>query len=260
MTPAFVQLGEPVLPSKVMASTPRSPRFLVAVVSIGVLLTATLAFAVVRFHDNQASANQLIRPSGIPSQISTPLATQMQLSPIPDRPAPNFTLTDQAGRTVSLSQFKGKAVVLEFTDPHCTDVCPIVSQEIVDAARDLGSDKSNVVFLSVNVNVYHGAQTDLVSYTSEHQLNTVSTWRFVTGPAADLAKVWSAYGISVQAPSPTADVVHSDYMYFIDSHGNQRFLANPQVNHTASGTAFLPGSQVSSWGTGIALVAKDLTH
>ena len=41
-----------------------------------------------------------------------------------DRPAvgsaaPEFSLTDSAGKTVSLSEFKGKYVVLEWTNPGC---------------------------------------------------------------------------------------------------------------------------------------------
>ena len=33
---------------------------------------------------------------------------------------------------------RGHAVVLEFMDPHCTDVCPLVSAEFIDAYHDLG--------------------------------------------------------------------------------------------------------------------------
>ena len=33
--------------------------------------------------------------------------------------APDFTLTDLAGKPVKLSDFKGKHVVLEWTNPHC---------------------------------------------------------------------------------------------------------------------------------------------
>ena len=62
----------------------------------------------------------------------------MELSPVPVRPAPGFILTDQDGRVLPLSAFHGKVVVLEFMDPHCTDICPIVSAECTDAYRDLG--------------------------------------------------------------------------------------------------------------------------
>jgi len=221
------------------------------------VVVVAVVVVLVRAH-GAATADQLIRPSGIPSQVSTPTATLMQLSPLPGKQAPGFTLTDQSGATVSLGQFRGKVVVLGFTDSHCTDICPIVSQETVDAYHDLGADRSKVVFLSVNVNPFHAQVSDLMAYTKEHQLHTVPTWRYTTGSASELSGVWNSYGISVDAPSPTADVVHSDYLYFIDPHGQERYLASPQVDHRSSGAAYLPADQISAWGTGIALVAKSL--
>jgi hypothetical protein len=47
------------------------------------------------------------------------------LAPLPalaataGQPAPNFTLTDTQGKAVQLSDFKGKYVVLEWTNPGC---------------------------------------------------------------------------------------------------------------------------------------------
>ena len=41
----------------------------------------------------------------------------------PASPAPDFTLTDQNGNDVSLSDFEGKVVVLAFTYTACPDVC-----------------------------------------------------------------------------------------------------------------------------------------
>ncbi len=35
------------------------------------------------------------------------------------QPAPSFTASDTSGKPVSLSSFKGKYVVLEWTNPHC---------------------------------------------------------------------------------------------------------------------------------------------
>jgi len=57
----------------------------------------------------------------------------MQLSPVPVARAPGFLLTDQAGHAVSLTSLRGRVVVLEFMDPHCTCICPIVSQEFISA-------------------------------------------------------------------------------------------------------------------------------
>jgi cytochrome oxidase Cu insertion factor (SCO1/SenC/PrrC family) len=219
-------------------------------VALGVAVLAN------RHRDQQ---NQLIRVSGIPSSVSTPLANLMALSPLPDRPAPDFTLTDQDGRTLSLSSFRGRAVVLEFMDTHCTDICPIISQEFIDAYRDLGTASSHVVFVAVNVNGYHAAVSDVAAFSQEHQLNTIPSWHFFTGPVSELHAVWNSYGIVVQAPSPTADIIHSSFAFFIDPTGHERYLANPTDDHTSNGTAYLPAGPLASWGQGIALVSRSLS-
>jgi cytochrome oxidase Cu insertion factor (SCO1/SenC/PrrC family) len=211
-------------------------------------------FAVVRAR----SGPPLARPSGIPASVSDAQINLMGLSPVPVRPAPGFTLTDQDGRTLSLSSLRGKVVVLEFMDPHCTDICPIVSQEYVDAYRDLGPLAGKVVFAAVNVNQYHAAVSDMLAYSREQRLNTIPGWHFFTGPVPDLRKVWDGYEIAVQAPSPDADIEHTSAVYFIDPAGRERFVAAPMADHTSSGTSYLPAGQLTDWGQGIAQVARAL--
>ena len=182
----------------------------------------------------------------------------MQLSTVPVASAAGFTLTDQGGHAMSLASLRGRVVVLEFMDPHCTDICPIVSQEFLDAYRDLGVSAPRVVFLAVNVNRYHLRVTDVAAFSSEQRLTQIPAWHFLTGSYPSLRAVWRAYQIQVDAPGPDADVIHSSQMYFIDPRGRERFLADPMVDHTASGSSYLPANQLASWGLGIALVARHL--
>ena len=198
------------------------------------------------------------RPSGIPAGVSTSLANEMLLTPLPHSPAPGFTLTDQAGRTMTLSALRGKVVVLEFMDPHCTDICPIVSQEFVDAYHKLGPAARNVAFIAINVNQYHASVADMAAYSRQEALNTIPGWHFFTGSVPALKTAWRDYHITVQAPNPDADIIHTSALYFIDSQGREAFLASPMVDHTKKGTAFLPAKQVAQWATGIALIAHHL--
>jgi cytochrome oxidase Cu insertion factor (SCO1/SenC/PrrC family) len=209
-------------------------------------------------HSQQNAYQQSLRPTGIPSSISTSLANLMQLTPVQPSAAPDFTLTDQSGHTMSMASFHGKSVVLEFMDPHCTDICPIVSAEFVKAYHDLGAAAKNVVFLAVNVNPYHTKVSDMAAYTGEHGLSSVPAWHFFTGPVPALQKVWKSYDIEVQAPNPNADVVHTSTIYFISPSGAEQFAAAPTDDKTANGTSYLPAGQITDWGTGIALVARHL--
>jgi cytochrome oxidase Cu insertion factor (SCO1/SenC/PrrC family) len=229
-----------------------------ATVLLGAIV-AVPAYLIARHHQAQAPA-QLGRVSGLPSTVSTSLANLMALSPLSKTAAPGFTLTDQDGHTLSLDSLRGKAVVLQFMDPHCTDICPIVSQEYVRAFHDLGPLASKVVFAAVNVNLYHARVADMAKYSRAEGLTTIPDWHFFTGPTKDLKNVWSGYNIDVRAPNPDADVVHTSAVYFIDPSGRERYIATPEVDHNKSGDAFLPASEIAAWGHGIALVARQLVH
>jgi peroxiredoxin len=62
--------------------------------------------------------------------------------------APDFTLTDIDGKTVKLSDFKGKVVVLEWFNPEC----PVVVASYGGALKGMAAtaQKDGVVWLSIN--------------------------------------------------------------------------------------------------------------
>jgi cytochrome c oxidase assembly factor CtaG/cytochrome oxidase Cu insertion factor (SCO1/SenC/PrrC family) len=243
-----------------MTSSGRNRRAWMAATAgaVAVILIAGIVAAVAagRRHDGGDLAGQ--RPPGIPASVTLPTINLMGLSPVPGKAAPEFRLTDQDGRTLALSSLRGKVVVLNFMDPHCTDICPLVSQEFIDATRDLGTAAGHVVFAAVNVNQYFNRVSDMAAYSNEHQLSSIPDWHFFTGPASSLQAAWSGYGVAVEAPNPDADIVHTSVMYFIGPDGRERYIAMPMTDHTASGSAYLPPGQISAWGRGIAQVAGSL--
>ena len=65
--------------------------------------------------------------------------------------APDFSLKDLQGKTVSLSQFKGKTVVLEWFNPDCPFVkASHTKGSLVDTAKQQSS--KGVVWLAINSN------------------------------------------------------------------------------------------------------------
>jgi cytochrome oxidase Cu insertion factor (SCO1/SenC/PrrC family) len=228
---------------------------------LGVALVISGLFAYLAWHRNhQQNQPSEIRATGIPASVPTSLANLMALSPVPTRPAPDFTLIDQNGHSLSLASLRGHAVVLEFLDSHCIDICPLVSQEFVDAYRDLGRSASRVTFVGVNVNPYHLGVSDVAAFSREQRLFTIPSWHYFTGTLDSLRTVWHDYRVEVDAPSPNADVIHTSIIEFIDPQGRQRYIAAPMADHTASGSAYLPAAQITSWGRGIALVARQLSR
>jgi cytochrome oxidase Cu insertion factor (SCO1/SenC/PrrC family) len=141
-------------------------------------------------------------------------------------PAPNFTLTDQDGRTVSLSQFRGRSVVLSFNDDRCTDICTLLAQDIVVADRDLGSAARHIVFLSVNANPFYPGVRYVRSWTDQHGLGREPNWVFLTGTPAQIEAVWHEYGVEVELDDANRTVVHSTELYFIGPDGRQEAIGS----------------------------------
>ena len=76
-------------------------------------------------------------------------ATRSYAAPAVGQPAPDFTLTDTLGKTVHLSDYRGKLVVLEWVNPGC----PYVRKHY-SSANMQGTQKETtaqgVVWLSIN--------------------------------------------------------------------------------------------------------------
>ncbi len=207
-----------------------------------VVLGITLLLSWLWFHTHQVAA----RAAAV---TATKYQQLMALTPLnhPVVQAPDFHLIDQNGKPISLSGLKGKVIVLEFMDPECTDICPIVSQEFIQANRLMGKNAANVEFVGVNVNQYHKSQSEILSFSREHGLTQLSNWHFLTGSTHDLQQVWKNYGIQV-IPSASGDVKHSSFMFFIDQKGTEIYLAQPTNEKTT----------INEWARGISYVVNRL--
>jgi peroxiredoxin len=79
------------------------------------------------------------------------------------KPAPDFTLPDLDGKTVQLSQFKGKTVVLEWFNPDCPFVKANHTKGSLKGMAKRFTDKG-IVWLAVNSNAAgkqgHGADVN----------------------------------------------------------------------------------------------------
>jgi peroxiredoxin len=86
------------------------------------------------------------------------------------KPAPNFTLTDTSGKEHSLSDFKGKNVVLQWINPDCP-VCRRVTKDglVAGMLKDLHEIDEDVVYIAVNSTHYMEAEQS-AKYFKDHKL------------------------------------------------------------------------------------------
>lgn len=161
-------------------------------------------------------------PSPAPSSgaVGTPANLLMGRTGLGKRPAPNFTLNNQFGQPVSLSDFRGKVVLLAFTDSQCTTMCPLTTASMVRAIHLLGPAGKDVVMLNVNANPVAISVRDVFDYSQAHGI--LHMGQFVTGTLPQLKAVWHAYGIAVQIIHGNID--HTPALYLIDQQGRERYL------------------------------------
>jgi cytochrome oxidase Cu insertion factor (SCO1/SenC/PrrC family) len=136
-------------------------------------------------------------------------------SSLGNKQAPDFVLTNQFGQQMSLSQFRGKVVLLGFEDSECTTVCPLTTQSVLLAKELLGRAGSSVQLLGIDANPDAIKVSNVLAYSRVHSM--INQWDFLTGTLPQLKSVWTAYDIAVQIESGQID--HTPALYVIDQQG-----------------------------------------
>ena len=89
--------------------------------------------------------------------------------------APDIKLVNQFGQPMSLSQFRGRVVILAFSDSECTTVCPLTTQSMVMAKELLGKAGDSVQLLGVDANPTATKVSDVMAYSRAHAWSTSGT-------------------------------------------------------------------------------------
>jgi cytochrome oxidase Cu insertion factor (SCO1/SenC/PrrC family) len=150
-------------------------------------------------------------------------------TPLGGKPAPDIKLVSQFGQPVSLSQFRGKVVILAFSDSQCTTVCPLTTESMVLAKELLGSAGSSVQLLGVDANPDATKVSDVMAYSRVHGM--VDQWDFLTGSDAQLKAVWRAYDIAVEIQA--GDIDHTPALYVISAQGTLQKVYLTQMAYSS---------------------------
>ncbi len=96
----------------------------------------------------RTTAQGLVTALGLAALAAITLASNAYADAVPGRQAPEFTAIDSNGKSHKLSDFKGKTVVLEWTNDGCPYVRKHYSSGNMQAVQQEATDKG-VVWLSV---------------------------------------------------------------------------------------------------------------
>ena len=142
----------------------------------------------------------------------------------------NFTLTNQEGRRVSLSDLQGKIIVADFFFTHCPTICPGMTMnmkklaESVHSGRRVG-DRTNkqVHFISFSIDPERDSVPELKAWADRFQVNPEQWW-LLTGDKKtiyDFALEELKLGL-VDGEGVDTNFIHSDRFVLIDSNRRVR--------------------------------------
>jgi protein SCO1/2 len=136
--------------------------------------------------------------------------------------APEFTLTDQNGKRVSMAEYRGKPVVVTYLYTHCKETCPIQAQMIRGALDDLGHD---IPALAVSVDPFQDTPASARAFNRKAKMTGRLRW--VLGTRRQLQPLYRGFAIQPQL----RDSEHQAYITLVDRKGMQRVAV--AINQTS---------------------------
>jgi len=139
-------------------------------------------------------------------------------------PAPNFTLTSHNGQPVSLSDYRGKAVLLYFGYTTCPDICPTTLAELHRALQQLGSRAKDVQVMMITVD----PERDTVPVLAEYMPHFNADFIGLTGTPEQIAEIATYYGVAYERSTEESAlgylVNHTATVMAIDRKGYVRVI------------------------------------
>ncbi len=177
---------------------------------------------VANFESEPAAAGAL---SALNSAVNSPLPTPAVAI---GQAVPNFTLTDQDGRAISLSQFRGKVVALTFGYSRCPNpnYCLRLSRNLEQVQKRFHDRAGrDLVLITIAIDPEYDQGPALARYAESFGADAKS-WHFLTGSVQEIHQVAGMFGMNFW--NTEGLLTHTLHTIIIDREG--RLAANIDGN------------------------------
>ena len=154
---------------------------------------------------------------GLP--LTATLAAPAPANPLPANSLYHLTipLTDQAGRTVKLEDWRGKPVIVSMFYRSCQFVCPRIVESVKRTEENLGAQRTPVLMVS-----FDPARDDvaaLAEMATEHGLDQ-KLWTLARAEARNVRKLAAALNIQYRE-LPSGEFNHTSVLILLDREGRK---------------------------------------
>jgi protein SCO1/2 len=146
------------------------------------------------------------RPPSLPSNLE-------KISQVPA-----FQLTDQAGKSITLEDLKGKIWAANFIFTRCKGPCPITVLRMQDLNTKLKKVRGNVELVTFTVDPEYDTPEILKAFSEPLGADPAS-WKFLTGTPDAIQKIVVTGLLQPLAKEPDGTPAHSSRIVLVDGEG-----------------------------------------
>ena len=129
---------------------------------------------------------------------------------------PDFSLTNQKGESLGLSDMAGKIWIADFIFTNCPTICPAMTQEMARLQSEFVADA--VYFVSFSVDPERDTTEVLTRYAKAYGADD-RRWHFLTGDKAHIYQL-AEQGFSLAAGHKGSEILHSPRFVLVKADGN----------------------------------------
>ena len=135
--------------------------------------------------------------------------------------APELSLVDQHGETLSLERLRGRPVAVAFVFAHCQTLCPL----IVETLKQASQDAAPLTVLLVTLDPWRDTPSTLPAiarqWTVPEGFHVLSS-RHVD----DVLRTTERYGVPFTRNAQTGEITHPGLVFLIDGDGRLAYTFN----------------------------------
>jgi protein SCO1/2 len=183
----------------------------------GDLVTATLVV-----EDSNAYLSRVERTGH--AEVSAPVPARPTGLLEPGAQVPDVVVTDQAGATRRLSEWRGRIVAVTFIYTRCPlpDFCPLMDRHFAEAQRAIEADeqlRDRARLLSISFDPRFDTPAILKAHAAKSGADP-ARWTFATGERDAIDKFAAGFGVSViREDADLKEIVHNLRTAVIDGDG-----------------------------------------